>query len=132
MTMTEAAIDTLDDEALFSVWRNAAMAAKEAVEYERMCREALAGRFPDPVVGTNHHPTLPLKLIEKESFTIDQKTIQQTLSVLQKTGQLTAPPVKWQAELVKSAYDAMSDTQRAILATSLTIKRAMPTLQLKA
>ena len=113
------------------LWVAARQRADEAVKRERELREQLAQLvFPTPVVGTNNDEATGLKLIEGETWTLDQKAVVKLATDMRDAG-CNVNPFKWKAEISKPMYDLLDDKWKKEVNNILTIKRSMPQLKLK-
>jgi plasmid stabilization system protein ParE len=112
-------------------WLAARQRAVEAVNRERELREQLATLvFPTPVIGTNNDEATGLKLIEGESWSVDQKKVGHVVQQLMDGG-CNINPFVWKAEISRKNYDLLDKKWKDIVDTVLTIKRSMPQLKLK-
>lgn len=103
------------------------------VEERQLRQEVFALAFPTPKEGANSGE-LPegwtLKGTLKIDRKIDEAALPQVLTQLRTLGYNPDPVVKYEPKLVTKDYKAMPDEVRKVFDTALTIKPALPTIEL--
>lgn len=103
------------------------------IEERQLRQEVFALAFPTPKEGTNN-ADLPegwtLKGTLKIDRKIDEAVLPQVKEQLRALGFNPDPVVKYKPELVTKDYKAMPEEIRKVFDTALTIKPALPTIEL--
>ncbi len=121
-----------DIKAAIDAWESAVMHRDIAISNEINARAHLMTlAYPNPVIGTNNTPLgdgRNLKAVFKETYTLEQPRIEETLKLL--PSGVRGGLVKWKGDLSLSAYKALEPAHKTIINDILTIKPARPSLEI--
>lgn len=142
MTVSDFDISTMTDDDLITSWRDTKCLADRAKARELEYRNAIVSRmFPYSEPGTANRELghgYELKCVNKLTYTLDSSNDSaatylavNSLNELTEGRTDTARLIKWKPEISVTEYKMLSPAAKKIIDKVLTIKNALPTLELK-